>query len=137
MLKDKKIIIHKTDGKTFIPVTGRSYRTNSSTWIPHRFSSSHLCAVLAAIFLSSVKGKEKKKKKKTDFPQRTLRLNISASFPVGGCRKNLQLHCPSFPPRNIPNSSLINPVLICKLKEACSLSHHLHPEMSIPEQNTF
>lgn len=30
MLKDKKIIIHKTDGKTFIPITGRSYRTNSS-----------------------------------------------------------------------------------------------------------
>lgn len=30
MLKDKKIIIHKTDGKTFIPITGRSYRTDSS-----------------------------------------------------------------------------------------------------------
>lgn len=39
MLKDKKIIIHKTDGKTFIPITGRSYRTNSPCGF--RLSFSH------------------------------------------------------------------------------------------------
>lgn len=54
MLKDKKIIIHKTDGKTFIPITGRSYRTNSSYGFRLPFQFLTLYAILAAI-LSSVK----------------------------------------------------------------------------------
>lgn len=54
MLKDKKIIIHKTDGKTFVPITGRSYRTNSSYGFCLSFQFLSLYAILAAI-LSSVK----------------------------------------------------------------------------------
>lgn len=60
MLKDKKKKIHKTDGKkttTFIPITGRSYRTNSSCGFRLSFQFLTLYAILAAIS-SSVKGKQ-------------------------------------------------------------------------------
>lgn len=58
MLKDKKIIIHKTDGKkTFIPFTGRSYRTNSSHGFLSLFSNFSL-SILAAILSSVKQGKQ-------------------------------------------------------------------------------
>lgn len=58
MLKDKKIIIHKTDGKTFIPITGRSYRTNSSRGFRLFLQSLTLLAILAAVLSSVTQGKQ-------------------------------------------------------------------------------
>lgn len=55
MLKDKKIIIHKTDGKTFIPVTGRSYRTNSSYGFRLSFFNFLSLYAIPAAIVSSVK----------------------------------------------------------------------------------
>lgn len=86
MLKDKKIIIHKTDGKTFIPITGRSYRTNSSYGFCLSFQFLTLYAIVAAIFVC-------KTRKTNLFLQRTLWFNIfhftppTSTGPSGGGRQ--------------------------------------------------
>jgi len=60
---------------TFIPITGRSYRTNSSHGFCLPFQFLSLYAILAAIFVIC------KTRKTKLFPQRTLWFNISTPFP--------------------------------------------------------